>query len=419
MSKYALADPAGPLAYLAYTYVHGGGSHSTVQILRELVGVTHLTVIDVYGGCAEYLADVEQLGVSPVVLFPNYAGRTTIGENNSIRRGWRMACAFPHLLQTAARLRRVLRNIRPRALWVDDEKALFIAWLALLQEPELPLAYFVRTELPRIRLSCALAWRRVDAALGVSADSLRYLRSTSLAQGNLHVTRSGIDWQATLDRARPEPPGVPARERGTMHVVYPAVFSPHKGHPTGIQAVARYVRAGGRIKLLLCGDLPPEVSTAYRDQIVELTHELGLQEHVHFLGWRTDVLSIMARADVVMLTSYVEGLPRSLLEAMTLGRPVLATRVSGTPELVRDGVDGLLVEPGDVDGTFQALTALSDPDTRERMGQAAQHRIRTEFTPARQMQIFLQVMNAICETRYAKCEPAATPLRSVPSAAGE
>jgi len=417
--KQTLADPAGPLAFFAYTYVHGGGSHSTEQILRELVHVTDLVVVDVYGDCAEYVAEIEQLGITPVVLFPRYAGRTTIGESWGVRRLMRMAVTSPHLWTTALRLRRVLRDVRPRALWVDDEKALFVAWLALLKDPQLPLAYFVRTELPRIRPSCALAWRRVDAAMGVSADSLSYLRSTSLAHGNLHVARSGIDMQAALERARPEPDGLPAREPGTMHVVYPAVIAPHKGHAIGIRAVARCIRAGRPMKLLVCGDLPPEAPDACRNEIVELTRVLGLEEHVHFLGWRSDVLSIMARADAVMLTSYVEGLPRSLLEAMTLGRPVLATRVSGVPELVRDGVDGLLVEPGDVEGTARALLALSDPKIRQRMGQAAQHRVRQDFTPARQMETFLQVMNGICESRYAKPEPAGAQLRSVPTAGAE
>ena len=410
MSRTRLTDPSGPLAFFAYTYLNAGGAQCTVQLVRGLRQVTGIEVIDVYGDCAGYMADLRSLGLVPTVLFPGYQGKTTIGDETSMGRLVQMGALLPHALHTAFRLRHVLQRIKPRAMWVDDEKALFVAWLALAGRSDLPLAYLVRTELPRIRTLCTLAWRRVDAAMGVSKDCLSYLRSSSaqrrcyarLAHGNLQVLYSGIDMQATQEKARPAPQDLPACDPHTLRIAFPAVLSPHKGHAVGIQAVARYIQSGGKAQLLLCGDIPPEVSLSHKERLIDLTRSLGVQEHVHLLGWRNDMLSIMARSDLVMLTSFVEGMPRSFLEAMALGRPILASRVSGNPELVRDGVDGLLVEPGNVEGFAQALGVLSDAGTRQRMGQSGQRRVREDFTPGQEIDLLMQIMDDIGQARWSK-----------------
>jgi glycosyltransferase involved in cell wall biosynthesis len=88
------------------------------------------------------------------------------------------------------------------------------------------------------------------------------------------------------------------------------------------------------------------------------------------------------RADVVVLPSRREGLPMALLEAMAFGRAVVATRVGGVPDLVEDGVTGVLVAPGDVDGLTAALQELAaDPDRRTRMGAAARERVAAIAAP--------------------------------------
>lgn len=401
MNKMRLTDPSGPLGFFAYTYVHGGGAQRTVHLVRELGRLADVAVIDVYGGCDKYMADLERIGVSPVVLHPGYLGQTTIGGSLSIRRLARMALSIPHTLHTVARLRAALREIKPRALWVDDEKALFVAWLAA--PAHVPLAYVVRAQLPHIRPCCALAWRRVDVAMGVSRDCLGYLDSTfarmcGYAHRNLHVVHSGIDVKRTIERAEPEPLGLPACDRDALRIAFPAVIAgPLKGHETGIRAVAQYIRAEKQAELWICGDVPPEVSPAFRDRMVALASELGVQEHVHFLGWREDMLSVMARSDVVMLPSFTEGLPVSLLEAMALAKPVLSTRVGGIPELVREGIDGILVEPGDVQGLVCALHTLSEPSVREQMGDAGRRRVGESFASSRQIERFLSIMNAVGE----------------------
>jgi glycosyltransferase involved in cell wall biosynthesis len=396
-------DPTGPLAFFAYTYVNGGGAQCTVQLVRELRRVADVKIVDVYGACAEYMASLEEIGLSPIVLYSDYASRTTIGSQGNALGLAKTGLSIPHILGTAARLRQVLRQIKPRAVWVDDEKALFVIWLALLtaQEQDIPLVYLVRAQLPRIRPSCTLAWHRVDVALGVSADCLSYLRSTRYAHRNVQVLYSGIDVEHVQERARPEPEGLPAHSPETMCIVFPAVISdPLKGHEVGIRAIAEYVQSGGQVQLWVCGGVPPEVSPAFRDRMMALTFELGIQKQVHFLGWRDDILAVMARADAIMLPSFTEGLPRSLLEAMALAKPILATRVGGIPELVREGIDGILTDPGDIKGLAQALETISDPTLRRQMGTAGQARARRDFSPEQEAQHFMDAIRAVLNAKH-------------------
>ena len=98
----------------------------------------------------------------------------------------------------------------------------------------------------------------------------------------------------------------------------------------------------------------------------------GIGDRVHLLGWRRDVESVYAAMDIFLLTSLWEGLPRSVLQARASGLPVVATAVDGTPEAVRDGDTGFLVEAHDVEGAAErVLRLLDDPELRRRMGEAA------------------------------------------------
>ena len=108
---------------------------------------------------------------------------------------------------------------------------------------------------------------------------------------------------------------------------------------------------------------------------------LGLGEHVVFAGERGDVPALLAAADIFVLPSVSEGMPISILEAMAAGRPVVATRVGGVPDLVADGTTGLLVPPRDPVALAAALIRLADsPALGERMGRAGAARLAAAFS---------------------------------------
>ena len=147
-----------------------------------------------------------------------------------------------------------------------------------------------------------------------------------------------------------------------------------KGHADLIRAAAEVCREFHDVKFLLVGD------GNQRSRLEALTQELGLSDTVLFLGRRKDVPGILACCDLFVLPSWAEGLPNSVLEAMASGLPVVATRVGGTPEIIEDGVNGLLVAPKEPHALALAIMQiLENGEFARRIAQSARGRARAQF----------------------------------------
>jgi glycosyltransferase involved in cell wall biosynthesis len=179
-----------------------------------------------------------------------------------------------------------------------------------------------------------------------------------------------------LDPAAPSEAAAAAGVRGELGISpnAPIVgsvanFKAAKDHANLLRAIGRVREAVPDVCLLLVGQGPLEAATR------RLAAELGLDGTVVFTGFRSDARRLMAAFDVFTLSSTYEGLPIALIEAMALGRPAVVTRVGGTPEVVADGAQGLLVPPRDPAALADGLLRLlGDPKLRARMGAAARAR---------------------------------------------
>jgi glycosyltransferase involved in cell wall biosynthesis len=130
--------------------------------------------------------------------------------------------------------------------------------------------------------------------------------------------------------------------------------------------------------LCMVGDGPD------REQVERRAHELGIVRDTLFLGYQEDVAPFYAAFDAFLLTSANEGTPVTTIEALASGMPVVATRVGGVPDVVRDGVDGFLVETGAVDDLAERLARLAaDPELRRRMGSAGRERVVPRYAVSR------------------------------------
>jgi L-malate glycosyltransferase len=127
-------------------------------------------------------------------------------------------------------------------------------------------------------------------------------------------------------------------------------------------------------KLVLVGDGPDRSGAEW------LAHDLGIQDKIHFMGKQERVNELLPLADVMVLPSQLESFGLAALEAMACRVPAIATRVGGVPELIDNGVSGLLYEVGDVEGMAAgALALLTDRDRLEVMRDAARKTARTRF----------------------------------------
>jgi glycosyltransferase involved in cell wall biosynthesis len=124
-----------------------------------------------------------------------------------------------------------------------------------------------------------------------------------------------------------------------------------------------------------------EQGGAFQASLERDAEQLGVRDRVVFAGRREDASALLGELDVVALPSWTEGLPLVVLEAMARRRPVVATPVGGTPEVVVDGETGLLVPPRDPDALAGALRRLlADAELRQRMGEAGYERVRERFS---------------------------------------
>ncbi|MCK4305252.1 MAG: glycosyltransferase [Candidatus Eisenbacteria sp.] len=159
-----------------------------------------------------------------------------------------------------------------------------------------------------------------------------------------------------------------------------AMLRPEKAHENFLNAAQQLLHQLPKSIFLIVGGGPRQA------ELEELAARLGIAPRVRFLGVRSDVPRILPAFDLSVLASHpcVETLPLSQMEAMSLGIPVVATRVGALHELVNDGVEGRLVPPGDPAALADAMAEiLSDPERARAAGQAARERILKEFTATR------------------------------------
>jgi glycosyltransferase involved in cell wall biosynthesis len=194
--------------------------------------------------------------------------------------------------------------------------------------------------------------------------------------------------------------GIEARDRASPATLEPKPPGPvllHVGRLCDVKGQRELIAAlrllsRDDVTLLLAGE-DLESAGAYRDSLVRQADGLG--DRVRFLGRRDDVPALLAATDVLVLPSWIEGLPLVVLEAMATGIPVVATSVGGTPEAVVDGETGLMVPPRDVNALARAIDELlADPEMARGMGQAGWMRARDHFDAAAAAQRILGLYEA-------------------------
>lgn len=161
-----------------------------------------------------------------------------------------------------------------------------------------------------------------------------------------------------------------------VKILFLGVLGHRKGIYDLIEAVKNIVPKFNNFELLVGGN-------GELEEAQNKTRELGLEEYIHFLGWVSGEAKeqYLKESDLYILPSYDEGLPMGLLEAMSWGKPVISTNVGGIPELIREGVDGFVIEPGNVDQISDSLLKLlSDDAMRIAFGKKSRARIEEAFS---------------------------------------
>jgi glycosyltransferase involved in cell wall biosynthesis len=377
--------PDGPLRVLfvnAGTVV-GGAEHSLLLLLGALqqAGVsTHVALLE-DGSFRERLLT---LGTPhTVVHLPDRvrrAGRYDVGSSAS-QRAMLIAMGLP----AAWRLARLARKHRVHVIHTNGMKSHLLGGLAG-RISGVPVVWHVRDFPPpgwAGRVFRAQA-RVLPSTVFTNSEAVR---SAFVRRGGIGVPIVVLHNPVDLDGFHPRTRGGIRHELGlgenTPLVGMVAHLTPWKGHDVFLNAARRIATAVPAARFVVVGGDRYETNghAGYLQSLISQTAALGLDTRVTFAGDRDDVAAVLADLDVLVhCPTAPEPFGRVVAEAMAAGRPVVASRCGGIPELVDDGTSGFLVEPGDAEAVASAtVQLLNDRELGRRLGQAGRRRAESRF----------------------------------------
>ena len=230
---------------------------------------------------------------------------------------------------------------------------------------------------PLTRRINRMTWDWQKQVIAVSQDVAASIHAHVRSQVPVEVVLNGVD----LEHFNPAAwSGAAVRERLGISATAPvvstvAVFRVQKRLDDWLTAAKLLKASYPETHFLLVGDGP------LREEMKQLARSLGLEQSVHFVGLQQDVRPYLAASDVYMMSSVFEGLPVALLEAMAMGRPVVATAVGGIPEVIESGRNGMLAPAGQPQVLARAVgQLLSSPELRREMGASARRSVDERFS---------------------------------------
>lgn len=298
--------------------------------------------------------------------------------------------------RSALQLRSLAGSLAPELVHANTTRAALLALLA--RRPRPPVLAHIRDWAPEGRFSrfvLGVVARRADLVVANSAYIARQFDDLA-PRRPVEVIHNPVDL-GKFDPAKADRAGARREfglDEGTVALAVVAQLTPWKGQDDAIRVLAA-LRAGGRdVTLLLAGSAKFAAAgtqfdnQAYERELHALAAELGVADRVRFLGERGDVPNVLAAADVLLLPSWREAFGRIAIEAMAMGVPVAATQTGGPAEIVRDGVDGLLLPAREPAAWAIGLEPLVDSaEARTRMGAAGLVRARDFSVPVHAEQV--------------------------------
>lgn len=239
-------------------------------------------------------------------------------------------------------------------------------------------------------------WRTLDnylcdAVVAVSKATAQNLAENAINQSKIYVVYPGIEPLKTLT----EPEKANARKRlglsgQRLTVAIVARLEPVKDHETFLRGAADALRENGSLQFMIVG------GGSLYNELVGFSNELGLSDNVVFTGELPGITEAVNVSDILALTSRSETLGLSLLEGMSLSKPVIAANAGGLPELVAHGENGLLIDCGDSAAFARAVLELAaDGTKRNQMGEAGQRLCLERFSPQRFAQEIERLYNKV------------------------
>jgi len=276
------------------------------------------------------------------------------------------------------RIAALIRALKPEILGFNTPKPIFIGNLASRFTSVRARILFRRVNFPlRKSLLTRVKYNwGIDSIIAISASIRAQLQADGVAPARISTIYEGLDLEAGEPRRNPvaKAPGEPLRLGTVAHL------SPEKGLTYLIEAAALIPEVRSSMRFIIVGD------GRCRKGLEDLVRARNLESCFQFEGFKEQTIPYFESFDIFVLPSLSEGLSSSILTAMSMALPVIATNVGGIPELICDGENGLLVRPADSTGLAEAIRRLAaNPEERFKMGQMGKKKMEKQFTLQRKI----------------------------------
>ncbi len=338
----------------------GGAERELVAIVRELDHDRFDPVV-VCSDHGPLFQELKSIGVRTVIL-PLPA--------------WRKVRYFPFLLSATYRLYRFLNKENIQLLHVND-----IWWVPQAYWAScflgIPWIAHVRQEIEPKKAS-KYRLKKADLIVAMSSQIKDQLEQGGIESSKIRILYSGVDAAKQVPNSEKEKVLNQCNIRSDQPVIGTvANLYPRKGYEYLLAALVQVCEAFPDVVCLIIG----EGDQQYKEKLKKLVAQENLGKNVLFLGHQPNVRPYLSAMNLMVLPSIMEGLGIVLLEAMAMGKAIIATRVGGIPDVVVDGVTGVLVEPQNSKALGkEIIRLLKNPEKSAQLGKAGYHRVCNQFS---------------------------------------
>jgi len=365
----------------------GGAEHSLLALLQGLDRslVEPLVVLPCPGPLAESIVG---LGI-PIEFIPMRRLRRS-------RNPFRMLSYIASVATASTRLAELISTQGIQVVHANTTTAQIYASSAP-RRSGVPTIWHVRDLLPRSSIASSLL-RDATRVIAISQAVAESLGATA-DPAKVHVIHNGLDAEAISptcvsgEKVRREL----GSRKGELLVGMVGQLVSWKRHDLFLQAAAEIAKRSGNARFVVMGSDLFGDHRRYARALPSYAQRLELGDRVRFLGQRTDALEVIAALDLLLHPAEHEPFGRVLIEAMALGKPVIAVNAAGPKEIVENGVTGLLVPPDDAQALAEAtVSLLTDARRATLMGQAGRERVVREFPISKTISAIQDLYREVC-----------------------
>lgn len=370
------------LIYEPYPFDMGGGNQTTLSYILRFSHKEKSQYVLISPFETDYIRKLSAQGIDCIIVEPTERLKKYGGQ--SLRTGLAgLLMTFFSIISYNIALFKIIRAKKINVIYCNCVRSVITVALAA-KLSKVPIVWYIKSELQNklLDLICFVLSSKI-LFMCESNKKDKYPLLTKLFKNKIDILIHGIDLKRIDEVSNKNKEKIRtelAIEKNNINIAYLGLIYPLKGVHYLIDALNILIKQFPDIKLYIVGDCVLEEYGNYLDSIKAMIDTYGISNNVSFTGWREDAIEILSLMDILVHPSTSEGTPLVVLEAMALGKPVIATKVGGLRELIEDGENGYLIDSRNPRMIAERLTSLiNNKAYAQEMGRNAKDKVYKEY----------------------------------------